>query len=864
VNSGKTPPYNKEAEMAVLGGVLLDNSVLSDIEGILSVDDFYIKNSRRIFRAMLELHSSGIGIDHVTIGGQLEKDGGLAEIGGAITLSSLTDSVATVTNVVHYAGTVRELSAIRKVMSASREAVDCGFKSDAGRLTDAVDGIVEASHYLARTRMPQSIFELGDGVIELYKKVAGGYRGIPMAWPTLDNMTAGMWPGTVTMFVGRPGTGKCERFDTLICCARTGRYKTIEDTVKDHGDVFTRKRNGSIVSVTPDAWLYMGKQGCLRVKLRSGREMSQTPEHPFMTVDGWKRADDLSVGNYVESVGIVPEPEDAIDVSLHEANLIAGALADGGLTHGFCSFTKEDKVVVAAYRDAVCHFGGELVQYKNQPDCQYYAIRTGGRQGHGPNPIREALSGFGCDFVLSKNKTIPDRVFQYSNDSLAKFIGMFWSCDGSFPNANGRVVAEIGLASKGMIDQLQRLLLRFGIQCRVRYKPVKLNDKIFDSWVLSVYSTSFEAFRRSIPITGRKASVAAMLPDSINPNVDNIPITPALKVELLRIVNQFNTDDRVNRYWSMSNALGMATRISVNKLYRRDTVSRRIFCAFIDAFDADHLRHLTVNHWDRVESIEYDGVHDVYDFEVEKTHSFVANDVIVHNTQIAVLSGRHAWLHGSPTLIVSPEMSKEEIAERFFVIDANVSYKDLIHGQLSDFSLPQLESTVERLKSMDGLWIMDSDDDLSPKGIDAAIRACRPSLVAVDSIYDLHVRGERRDRAIIALEWMKRSAKRLDFACCGFAQQNRAAELSEKKGGGARLGTIALADEIGQDAHAVFALEQSKDDKADKIMRIKALKLRRGHITRETVFTNWDFDKMLFDEIPPEDEEFIDDEPIPF
>ena len=47
-------------------------------------------------------------------------------------------------------------------------------------------------------------------------------------------------------------------------------------------------------------------------------------------------------------------------------------------------------------------------------------------------------------------------------------------------------------------------------------------------------------------------------------------------------------------------------------------------------------------------------------------------------------------------------------------------------------------------------------------------------------------------------------------------------------------------------------------------MRIKALKLRRGHITRETVFTNWDFDKMLFDEIPPEDEEFIDDEPIPF
>lgn len=860
---GQVPPYSQDAEIAVLGSILLNDKVIHVVDGIIEPSDFYVKAHRKIFEAMRGLANEGTAVDYVTLGNRLRATGDLEEIGGAIALSGLTDAVATSVNVDHYAGIVREAAAIRRVIYAAQTTVSSGLvANDVVVVADSVTAIVEASHYLARTRMPKSIFGLADGVIDLYKKVAGGYRGIPFPWPTLDAMTAGMWSKTLTMFVARPGTGKCLHANTLTYIPTTGQYKTIEQVVKDRNDVLTRNSDGSIVPVTPDAWLAMGEKECLRVKMYSGREMSQTPEHPMMTVDGWKRTDRIEIGDYVEAVGFIPEPTEVISVDDSESMLIGMMLADGGVTQGQPTFTKGDIVIVDHVRWFCLVHGSKLVQMT--------LGKADGRYRINGSSFWKKWDSWGCDRSLSKNKTIPDRVFQYDNESLAKFLGALWSCDGSFPFVGGKsgrkgsCTIEIGLASKVMIEQLQRLFLRFGIHGRVRHKNVKLQGKMFDSWVYKVYSTSFNKFRRMIPIIGSKASKAAKLLDSVNPNVDNIPVTPALKVELLRIVNQYGDTERVGRYDSMSRALGMTSRISVNKLYRRETVSRRIFGAFLDAFEAEHLRHLTVNHWDRVESVGFDGVHRVYDLTVDSSHAFVANDMVVHNTFVAIIAGRHAWLEDNRVLIVSPEMSKEEIAERFFVIESGVSYRDVIHGQLSDFALPLLENVVAKAPTLDNLWVMDAEDDLSPKGIEAAIRACRPHLVCVDSIYDLKIRGNRQERALGALEWMKGAAKRLDFACCGFAQQNRTAELSERKGGGSRLGTIALADEIGQDAHAVFALEQSKDDKADKVLKIRPLKLRRGQMSRDLIRCNWDFDAMKYDEIPEDEDEFSDDEEIPF
>lgn len=220
-------------------------------------------------------------------------------------------------------------------------------------------------------------------------------------------------------------------------------------------------------------------------------------------------------------------------------------------------------------------------------------------------------------------------------------------------------------------------------------------------------------------------------------------------------------------------------------------------------------------------------------------------------SNIATIISRHAWKAGHPVLVVSPEMEKEEIAERFFALEAGVSYSDMVRGTVPSSVRPGLEGAVDRLRRERGLWIVDGHDDLTPRGLTAAIQACKPSLVAVDSLYDLHIQGDGHDRVLGALRWMKRVRRDHRVAFVGFSQQNRDAELSARKGGGARLGTIGKADELAQDAHNVFALEQDKDMRADHLMRIKPLKSRRRAGTYVPhVDISWDFQRMDFSEVP--------------
>lgn len=224
-------------------------------------------------------------------------------------------------------------------------------------------------------------------------------------------------------------------------------------------------------------------------------------------------------------------------------------------------------------------------------------------------------------------------------------------------------------------------------------------------------------------------------------------------------------------------------------------------------------------------------------------------------SEIAVLCGAHAWHSGRATgkntrvLIVSPEMAKEEIAERFFVGEAKVSYNQVVRGALSSFEYPKLKSTVDALRGENGIFIMDSEDGLSPENIDAKIKLLKPDLVAMDAIYELPFKGDDTERVAAALTWMRRSCKQYDYANVAFSQFNRKQEEAAKKGGGSRLGTIALSDKIGWIAHSVFALEQDKDMKSDKRLKLVPLKLRRGQHAGDGVEIRWDFDNMAFGEI---------------
>jgi hypothetical protein len=112
----RQPPHNLEAEEAVLGAVLASGRLLAEVAGLLEEADLYRPAHRAIWRAILRLADRGEPTDPVTVLGELEQAGELADVGGGPFLHTLVEAVPTVANAGHYARLVAETARRRRVI----------------------------------------------------------------------------------------------------------------------------------------------------------------------------------------------------------------------------------------------------------------------------------------------------------------------------------------------------------------------------------------------------------------------------------------------------------------------------------------------------------------------------------------------------------------------------------------------------------------------------------------------------------------------------------------------------------------------------------------------------------------------------
>lgn len=240
-----------------------------------------------------------------------------------------------------------------------------------------------------------------------------------------------------------------------------------------------------------------------------------------------------------------------------------------------------------------------------------------------------------------------------------------------------------------------------------------------------------------------------------------------------------------------------------------------------------------------------------------QTATYIVARPGVGKTQVAVLTAHKAIKDGKKVLFISPEMSKAELAERFFVLESGVSATNMMKGTLSSFEEVRLKDAMDDPNSLEGIYIIDNEDDLSPGGMEAAIRQIQPDLIIVDSIYMLHFKGIKSERTERAVDWIRQSSKVYNVPFLGIHQMNRMATKDAKHGGGFDTSSIALSDQLLWDAHAVFLLEQDADMKADRRLRIHVGKLRRGAHPGKPFDVKFDLEAMDFSEI--EDTESFDD-----
>src|SRR5208337_2328900 len=114
------PPHNLDAERCLLGGILLDNDILTEIDQLLSPDDFYRDAHQVIYRTMKELHSAGKGVDAVTLADELTRRDQFKQIGGDMLLA-IANSVPHAANARYHAELVAQKATARRTAQAATD-----------------------------------------------------------------------------------------------------------------------------------------------------------------------------------------------------------------------------------------------------------------------------------------------------------------------------------------------------------------------------------------------------------------------------------------------------------------------------------------------------------------------------------------------------------------------------------------------------------------------------------------------------------------------------------------------------------------------------------------------------------------------
>lgn len=213
VNMRKLPPQSIEAEMSILGGILLENDAINRVLDILLPEDFYRESHRKIMRAMIELNEHREPCDLITLTTVLKKRGELEEVGGGAYLATLVDYVPTAANIAYYSRIVKEKAIARNLITAATEIVTDGYdeQADIEQLLDkAQKTIFDISENKIKTPYHQLNAILKDSIKyieELFEK-KDHVTGVPTGFVDLDQKTAGFQRGDLIIIAGRPSMGK--------------------------------------------------------------------------------------------------------------------------------------------------------------------------------------------------------------------------------------------------------------------------------------------------------------------------------------------------------------------------------------------------------------------------------------------------------------------------------------------------------------------------------------------------------------------------------------------------------------------------------------------------------------------------------
>jgi len=209
----KIPPQSIEAEMSMLGAMLMDKDAIGSAIELIEDDYFYRGVHQRIYQAIISLYEKNEPVDIVTLSEQLQHNNELASVGGSVYLTALLNSVPTAANIKYYAKIVQDKALLRKLITVATNIVTMGYEGgeDVTNVLDQAERMIfdVVQKKITREFVPlEAILHDSFELIEKLYKQKEHVTGVPSGFVDLDKYTSGFQPSDLIIIAGRTSMGK--------------------------------------------------------------------------------------------------------------------------------------------------------------------------------------------------------------------------------------------------------------------------------------------------------------------------------------------------------------------------------------------------------------------------------------------------------------------------------------------------------------------------------------------------------------------------------------------------------------------------------------------------------------------------------
>ena len=420
---------------------------------------------------------------------------------------------------------------------------------------------------------------------------------------------------------------ECVTGDTLVTLA-DGSRKPIQSLVGQQPEVVSIDDRGALTTARSDLVWEVGKRSVFRINLASGRSIRCTAEHQLRTLWGWRRVEDIRFGDRLAVARHLPEPSPGVSWPEQALILLGHLVGDGSYVK--CQplrYTTASEENSEAVRKAAESMGSVVTRHEGRGQWHQLVMSGNGNRWH-PAGVGKWLKDLGIFGQRSREKTLPEEIFQLSGDQVALFLRHLWATDGSITAArSGRVRIYFATASRYLARDVADLLLRVGISARTKY----VRHPGSEGWYTVDVSGARDqqVFLERVGKFGHSADAVREIrlklqSASANTNVDTLP----------KEVFDYIRDRMRERGMTHRRMAALRGTSYGGSSHFSFSPSRETVMGYADLLDDEVLSGLASDDlfWDRVVSIEDAGEEPVYDLTVPATECWLADGIVSHNS----------------------------------------------------------------------------------------------------------------------------------------------------------------------------------------------------------------------------------------